>query len=319
MLVLVRLTLKVAILLSAYNGAGFLKVQLDSLLAQSYTNIEIFVRDDGSVDDTIQILCGYKVNVVPASKNLGAIKSFATLLDYSVSSSDAEYFMFCDQDDVWFSKKVEVTLARMLKMDAAYGDVPLLVHTDLEVVDEDLNLIAESMWEYEYILPNKNTLSRLLIQNTITGCTMMVNRKLAEKCVSIPDGAIMHDWWMGLVASYFGKISYIDEVTIKYRQHGGNAIGAKKFKFGVVLYFLSLCKSLIFRRNACLDHLGVNLQQAKAFLETFHGELDDKTRDMLNDFVGLNSQGFLKRRVTLLKYGLLRQGIVRNAGLFVRV
>ena len=319
MLVLVRLTLKVAILLSAYNGAGFLKVQLDSLLAQSYTNIEIFVRDDGSVDDTIQILCGYEVNVVQASKNLGAKKSFATLLDYSVSNSDADYFMFCDQDDVWFSKKVEVTLAHMLKMGAAYGDVPLLVHTDLEVVDEDLNLIAASMWEYEYILPNKNTLSRLLIQNTITGCTMMVNRKLAEKCVSIPDGAIMHDWWMGLVASYFGKISYIDEVTIKYRQHRGNAIGAKKFKFSVVLYFLSLCKSLIFRRNACLDHLDVNLQQAKAFLDAFHGELDDKTRGMLNDFVGLNSQGFLKRRVTLLRYGLFRQGIVRNAGLFVRI
>lgn len=311
--------MKVAILLSAYNGAGFLKVQLDSLLAQSYTNIEIFVRDDGSVDDTIQILCGYEVNVVQASKNLGAKKSFATLLDYSVSNSDADYFMFCDQDDVWFSKKVEVTLAHMLKMGAAYGDVPLLVHTDLEVVDEDLNLIAASMWEYEYILPNKNTLSRLLIQNTITGCTMMVNRKLAEKCVSIPDGAIMHDWWMGLVASYFGKISYIDEVTIKYRQHRGNAIGAKKFKFSVVLYFLSLCKSLIFRRNACLDHLDVNLQQAKAFLDAFHGELDDKTRGMLNDFVGLNSQGFLKRRVTLLRYGLFRQGIVRNAGLFVRV
>ncbi|MFD3302222.1 glycosyltransferase [Aquipseudomonas alcaligenes] len=146
---------KVAVLLSTYNGSKFLRAQLESLCNQSHAPIEIFVRDDGSVDDTLNILESACLHVLPGTQNLGATKSFSVLLDYAVSNSDADYFMFCDQDDIWFGDKVEITLAQLLTMEAAHGVIPLLVHTDLEVVDEALNRISHSMWDYEYILPQK--------------------------------------------------------------------------------------------------------------------------------------------------------------------
>lgn len=310
---------KVAVLLSTYNGSKFLRAQLESLCNQSHAAIEIFVRDDGSVDDTLNILESACLHVLPDTQNLGATKSFSILLDYAVSNSDADYFMFCDQDDIWLSDKVAITLAQLLTMEAAHGDIPLLVHTDLEVVDEALNIISHSMWDYEYILPQKNTLSRLLIQNTVTGCTMMINRKLAEKCISIPSKAIMHDWWIALVASYFGKIGYVERVTIKYRQHAKNTVGVKRFDISAVAHLLSLLKNLIFRDNTCLSHLAVNLRQARAFLEVFENDLDNEARTMLVEFLNLGKKNYLQRRVTLLKYNLLKQGFIRSAGLLVRI
>lgn len=311
--------MSIAILFSTYNGANFLAQQLDSLFAQSHASFEVFVRDDGSQDDTLEILRNCDVKLLPSTINLGSKDSFATLLNYAKTDSGAEYFMFCDQDDVWFAEKIEKTLAKMRSMEKLYGDIPLLVHTDLEVVDEDLNTIASSMWKYEYILPEKNSINRLLIQNTVTGCTVMINRALAKKCLSIPDGAIMHDWWIALVASQFGRIGYLAEPTIKYRQHGHNSIGAKSFKVNPVRDFLGLIKSLIFRDRSYLSHLQVNVEQAKSFLSVFEDELDDKTKRLLNDFISLNEQSFWKRRLTLLKHKLLKQGWLRNIALFVRI
>ncbi len=117
---------------------------------------------------------------------------------------------------------------------------------------------------YQHIDIKKNKLNNLLIQNTITGCTIMMNRKLAELCLPIPTEAIMHDWWLGLVATEFGKIAYLDEATIKYRQHGENSVGAKKFNFKYVLNNFS-------KNNILMD----NISQAKVFLEMYRVNLDE--------------------------------------------
>ncbi|HEY9016775.1 glycosyltransferase family 2 protein [Thiomicrospira sp.] len=311
--------MSIAILLSTYNGADFITQQLDSLFEQSHASFEVFVRDDGSQDGTLEVLKGYDVKLLPSDVNLGSRESFAALLNYAVSNSDADYFMFCDQDDVWYANKVEKTLAKMKQMEAQYGDVPLLVHTDLEVVDELLNTIAPSMWQYEHTLPEKNAFSRLLIQNTVTGCTVMINRALAEKCLTIPNGAIMHDWWLGLVASQFGKIGFITEPTIKYRQHGKNTIGAKGFKVNPLHMVLGLIYSLVFRDQDYLKHLQVNIDQARSFLDVFVDEIDDKNKALITDFITLEQKSFFQRRVVIYKHRLLKQGFLRNVALFVKV
>lgn len=311
--------MNIAVLLSTYNGSAFLSQQLDSLFCQSYNGFDVFVRDDGSVDNSLSILNGYPLHLLSSARNLGARSSFAALLVYAVENSNADYFMFCDQDDVWYKDKIEKSLKKIQAMEDQYGCIPLLVHTDLEVVDCSLATVAASMWRYERILPEKNSLSRLLIQNTITGCTVIINRKLAEKCLAIPEQAIMHDWWLGLVASCFGEIGFINEATIKYRQHGRNAIGAKQFKFSFVVHLLGLFKALIFRRGSCLDGLSINIRQAESFLDVFEGELDLETKNMLADFVALSKRGFLQRRLILLKHNLLRQGFIRNMNLLLRV
>lgn len=310
---------KIAVLLSTYNGEKYIKEQLASLYGQNYKNFEIIARDDKSSDTTVEILKRYNLTLLEAEHNLGAKQSFAELLKYATSNSDAEYFMFCDQDDVWKNNKIEKTLIKMQELEQEFGDVALLVHTDLEVVDENLNLLCESMWSYEYILPQYNSLSRLIIQNTITGCTIMINKELAKKCLNIPNGAIMHDWWMGLLASYFGKIGYIQESTLQYRQHSSNTIGAQGFKLNVTRHILSLLKSLIFRDKTYLSKMQINREQAKAFLEMFDKELDDKTRKMLEEFVSLDQKTWWQKRRVLWKYKLLKQGFIRNLGMFLKL
>ena len=253
--------IRVSILLSAYNGSKYIKEQLDSIFNQTYKNIEIIVRDDGSSDNTIEILKSYNIKPIDTKINLGAMGSFEDLLKYALQNSNSDYFMFCDQDDVWDTKKVEKTLAKMEEMEKEFGNIPLLVHTDLEVVDEKLNTINSSFMNFQKINPGINKFHNLLIQNTITGCTVMINRKLAQKSLPIPNGVIMHDWWIGLVASQFGKIGYVDESTIKYRQHTSNTIGAKGFDTTFVLKSISKKVSL-----------GGNISQANAFLKKFRNE-----------------------------------------------
>ncbi|PWE19061.1 glycosyltransferase family 2 protein [Aliarcobacter skirrowii] len=299
---------KITILLSTYNGKKYIKEQLDSIFNQTYKNIEIIVRDDGSSDNTIEILKSYNIEPIDTKINLGAMGSFEELLKYAVQNSNSDYFMFCDQDDVWEIDKVEKTLAKMQEMKQQFGDIPLLVHTNLEVVDESLNTINDSFMNFQKIDPKKNNFHNLLIQNTITGCTVMINRKLAQMCLPIPDGAIMHDWWIGLLASQFGKIGYIDEATIKYRQHTSNTIGAKGFDVSFVLKSISKKVSL-----------GGNISQAKAFLEKYKDELDVETIKMLEDFTTLEQKSWWQKRVVMWKYKLLKQGLIRNAGLFFKI
>ena len=311
---------KIIVLLSTYNGEKYLKEQLNSLFSQTYKDFEIIARDDVSSDKTLEILKSYDVKIIESTQNLGAKKSFSTLLEYALQNSDSEYFMFCDQDDVWNHNKIEKTLAKMKELEAFYGnEKPLLIHTDLEVVDENLGTISNSMWEYEYILPKCNSFNRLLIQNTVTGCTMMINRKLALKSLDIPKEAIMHDWWIGLVASYFGKIGYINASTIKYRQHGNNTIGAKGHKINILRHTLGLLLSLIKRNSEYITHMQINIFQAEGFLKIFELELDENTKKLLIDFSKIEQKSFLKRRNILIKYKLLKQGFIRNMGFFFKI
>ncbi len=305
---------KITILLSTYNGEEYLKEQLDSLFIQTYKNIEIIVRDDASSDKTLEILKYYDIKLLSSDVNLGIKKSFETLLRYACENSDAEYFMFCDQDDVWNNDKIEKTLEEMQELEKLYGNnIPLLVHTDLEVVDENLKIISSSMWKYEYILPQYNTFNRLLIQNTITGCTMMINKELAKKSLDIPEEAIMHDWWIGLIASCFGKISYLEESTIKYRQHGKNTIGTEGKKNKIIRKALGLLN----KKNEYINHIDINISQAKGFLKLFNSKLDINKINLLESFSTIKKKTFFERKRIIIKHNLFKQGIFRNIGLII--
>ena len=299
---------KIIILLSNYNGEKYLRAQLGSLFSQSYKNFIVIARDDGSSDKTLEILKSYDIELLPSNKNLGVKSSFETLLKYAFENSDADYFMFRDQDDVWNQDKVELTLQKMYEMEKLYKNTPILVHTDLEVVDENLHTINPSFMKLQNLHEKKNRLNNLLIQNTITGCTVMINRDLAKLCLPMSSNAIVHDWWVGLVASYFGKIGYLSQSTIKYRQHTQNSIGAKGFDIGFIL------KN--FQKKQTLDK---NISQAKDFLEIFNDKLDKDTKFMLEDFVNLQNKSFFQKRKILLKYNLLKHGFIRNIGLFIKI
>lgn len=233
---------KIAVLLSTYNGEKFLGEQLESLLTQSHENFILVVRDDGSRDKTVSILESYardhseRIFLLPNDgENKGASGGFAFLVDYVLNNKESlgltsAYMMFCDQDDTWFPEKIEKLLALMLATEADNDSaLPILVHSDLEVVSEQNTVIAKSLIRYQGLEIDRNSFPNLVISNLVTGCTALINESLAEKALPIPENAIMHDWWLALVATAFGKLVYLNAPLVHYRQHGNNTIGAKEF------------------------------------------------------------------------------------------
>ena len=228
-----------AILMSTYNGERFLREQLDSILGQTETNWQLLVRDDGSGDGTLAILKEY-VNahsdrialLEDGKRNLGAKASFEQLM---LHAPEAEYYMFADQDDVWLPNKVADTKAAMQALESRQGkDKPLVVHTDLRVVDEDLGEMHPSFWRYSNIRPEilDSNVHYLGICNAVTGCAMLFNRTAKEVSLPFADYAFMHDQWIAAkVMCAGGVVKPIDEATILYRQHRKNTVGAVSYRF----------------------------------------------------------------------------------------
>lgn len=220
------------ILLATYNGQAYLKEQIDSILAQSNTDWRLLIRDDGSDDDTTSIIKSYlakypdRIKLIEnKGRHLGASLNFNSLLE----TSTAEYIMFSDQDDVWLPTKIELTLNLMKTTERAYPDKPVLVHTDLRVVDSRLKTIAKSMWQCQGIFPeNGNNVNKVMLQNIATGCTIMINKKAKTISLPIPAEAVMHDWWIAINVAKYGKIVYLPDQLVLYRQHRNNVVGTKK-------------------------------------------------------------------------------------------
>jgi len=222
--------LKTDILLSTFNGASFLDDLIRSLYGQTYTDWHLLVRDDGSSDRTPELLKSYYDNdkdritlLEGEKKQLGPKKSF----EYLLQQSEADYILFCDQDDVWLPHKIETTLAKMQELESHYPGAPALVFTDLTVVDKMLREIHSSFWEYMKTDPaNILNIYRLLVNNPVVGCTVMINKKVKELVLPFPEEAVMHDWWVALKISQKGVADYIDRPTVLYRLHASNNVGA---------------------------------------------------------------------------------------------
>ncbi|MDB0051364.1 glycosyltransferase family 2 protein [Gammaproteobacteria bacterium] len=306
---------KIAVLLSTYNGENFLGEQLDSLLAQSHKNFILIVRDDGSRDRTVSILESYagdhpeRIHLISRDGvNMGASASFAFLADYVLKSKEllglkSIYMMFCDQDDTWFPEKIEKLLAAMLATEADNGStLPIIVHSDLEVVSEQNMVIAKSLISYQGLEIERNSFPNLVISNLVTGCTALINEPLAEKALPIPEKAIMHDWWLALVATAFGKLVYLDTPLVHYRQHGNNTIGAKEFtKVSVVS--MSLWSRILARKPN--EHLIEVSIQAAEFNRRYGSQLSGRERLSLRLCIGMG-----------IKIGIVQRLIYRLARRF---
>lgn len=224
--------MKVNILLASYNGEKYLAEQIRSIQNQTFSNWQLLIRDDGSSDSTRQIIASFvqedqRIHFLnpESTENIGVINSFYSLL----KSDKADYYFFSDQDDVWLPDKIELTLSAAQKED---NNQPLMVYTDLKVVDDKLAILHESMIKTQSHHANTQ-LKEELTENTVTGGTSMINHALAEKWTKTTN-LLMHDWYLALLATSFGKLVYIDVPTELYRQHANNVLGArtwtKRFK-----------------------------------------------------------------------------------------
>lgn len=221
----------IAILLSTYNGELYLKDQVESIIKQNYRNWNLYIRDDGSKDSTVDIIKYFvqtysNIHFVEDNQNKGAALSFLYLLEVV----EADYYMFCDQDDIWLHNKIDSVL-QILKNNENKN--PFLVFSDAKVVDQNLNIISNSFWKYNKTPPSLIVKNPYYISvfNCAPGCTMIFNKELKKKLYDYDDNIIMHDWYIMIKALQNGIVKYSEEPLILYRQHQNNTLGADEISY----------------------------------------------------------------------------------------
>lgn len=307
---------KVEIILATFNSETFIEEQIDSILAQTYQNWHLTIQDGGSCDGTENILNKIekkyrnKITFIPNNGGrLTAKENFSTLL----SKVDAPFYMFCDQDDVWFEDKIEKTLDYYFLKNASGVKQPSLIFTDSIVTDEKLTPLCSSFLKLEKLNPEKLALKNLLLQNVAPGNTMLFNRELKELALPIPAQAVMHDHWLMLVCSIFGMIHFMNAPTLYYRQHQKNVVGATRVSA------ISALRKLSKDPHKFTLSLEKNFEQAKALYEIYGSSLPFEAEEIVKFFINIRSQGYLKRRISLLEKGFFKHGLLRNLGLLLLI
>lgn len=220
----------IAILLATYNGKQYLCEQIESLLRQTSKDWTLYIHDDGSTDGTSELLHDYALRyqnivVLDYESQHGAKDNFLSLLQ----RVDAEYYMFCDQDDVWIPEKVALSINEIKLQEKAYANTPLIVYTDLHVADAQLNITHPSFWKEICLHPEFVTsFDEIAASTAATGCAMILNSRAKAVTIIPAPKATMHDAWItACVLSKGGRICPLHRQTVYYRQHGDNCVGAE--------------------------------------------------------------------------------------------
>ena len=320
----------IEILLATYNGERFLPEQIESITSQSFKDYYILASDDNSSDCTFEILRSYesvlgeKIKVVQSNTH-SAKENFYNLLDMA----DAEYIALCDQDDFWESDKLEKSLKAIQRLEKRYGkEMPILVHSDLEIVDENLNSQNKKMSEltgineaikyakkeskYLYTISTEKSFSRYLVENNITGNTVIINKALLD-IYKRPKVSFMHDWWLGLIALTFGKVGFLNECLVKYRQHESNELGAKN-----PLELRNIKKR---NKQKIRENYDCMFAQVEEFLRLYKDELGKSrsadtyfARKYLNAFANMKSKNRVSKIRDILKYSFFKSSKILTIG-----
>lgn len=230
----------IAILMGTYNGERYIREQLDSLLRQTCRQWTLYIHDDGSTDATNSIIEEYaakdsRIQILKYPSQKGAMNNFFSMLE----KVEADYYMFCDQDDVWKDEKVAMSLQQLVQTERQHPGLPVIVYTDLHVTDEHLTITYNSFWQEICLHPEFITnFDEVAACTAVTGCAMLFNPKAKEAALRFPKTyATMHDAWITVCTLQAGgKIVPIPQQMVFYRQHGNNQIGADDLNHITLMY-----------------------------------------------------------------------------------
>ena len=259
---------KVAVVMSTYNGAKYVKEQINSILNQTYKNIEIVIRDDGSSDNTVKIIESYQKKYsnikLITGKNLGFIKSFFELLRIV----EADYYSYADQDDVWMPNKIELAVEELNKLD---DSKPNLSFGNSDYYDQNMNLIGEGEKNRKYSF-------RMALFACVTqGMTMTINKTTRDLIVkNPPKTCFFHDWWTYLICVGMGNVAYTDVTTVKYRRMKTNATVEGQGYFRLFVWRI--------KHHLINDGIKDIKRQMINYKNTYYNELSDENKKEIDLF-----------------------------------
>ncbi|MEH6587162.1 MAG: glycosyltransferase family 2 protein [Halioglobus sp.] len=299
-----------AVFLSTFNGSRFLSEQLNSIIEQSFTGWQLYIRDDGSSDETLEIIGRFtelddrihNLSSIPTAR-LGPKNSFAKLLSYGYAQGIENYFL-CDQDDVWHPDKMAKQLDSLMKIQG-----PGLVSCKVQLTDENMQYSGKKPAFEIGGAESQLNISGLLSRNCIPGCTMAFNRQLVELAMPIPEVCVMHDWWIALAAVSAGELNYIGAPLVYYRQHAENVVGGRS----IVRIIFDVGSWLAVLRKGG-EELSASIKQAELLADRLEsrGRSNESCISVLREYSSLFD---LKRRDRL---GLVRELGLRESSLLLR-
>ncbi|MBK2025264.1 glycosyltransferase family 2 protein [Francisella philomiragia] len=218
----------ISVCIATYNGEKYIKKQLDSILVQLGSNDEVIISDDGSTDNTLQIVKSINNPMVKIFN--GPRKGYVKNFEFALSKASGEYIFLCDQDDIWKKNKIQTTLPY-------FNDYDLIV-SDANIIDSNSHVINNSFYK---VNGSRKGLLKNIVKNSYLGCTMAFNRKVLNMSIPFPKDIPTHDWWIGMLAEINGKTIFINDKLVSYRRHDNNTSHAG----GKSTY--SLIRKIIFR------------------------------------------------------------------------
>ena len=306
------------VLLATYNGEHFLAQQLDSVLAQTFQDFSILVRDDGSKDATLKILKSYqkkhpkKIKIIEDDLgNIGVTQNFNTLMQHST----AKYMCFCDQDDNWFNNKLDVSLHEIKKLEIGNTEIPCLIYSDMQVINEQNEIVHKSLWKIHKTFAKYFTFNRLLVYNIPFGCTMMINQSLAKLACPIGKHAIYHDHWLALIIAAFGKFKAINQPLMFLRNHANNT--SYRIKLSFTKRMLKKIKNAV-TKTQHKYWLNLRIEQAKDFKNCYQEKLNKKDLHTLDEFISIEKHSGFGRKFAYVKNGFFKPDFLQTLKMILK-
>lgn len=239
----------IAILLAAYNAQDFIADQLDSIISQTNTEWTLYIRNDGSKDETQGIIDRYNlaypdkiIQIDKGGENLGCRNNFFKL--FEVVESD--YYMFCDADDVWLPQKVQVLYDAMRELEVDYPTLPLQAFSDVIICDAQMNVIEDSHWRSTGINPEYFlSYNYMAVCCNAGGACSIYNKAVKNMIFPLKNDFLIYDFWIAINVAKYGKFKVVHQALLKYRQHGNQIYGVSYGRFNSVGYKLKNIKKLI--------------------------------------------------------------------------
>lgn len=292
----------VSIALATYNGEKFIAEQLDSLINQTYQELEIIICDDGSTDKTVEIIQNYqqkdsRICLFQNETNLGVLKNF----EKAISLSSGDYIALSDQDDIWETNKIEFMLNTI-------GDYLLTYHDDI-LIDAENNILFESFWQKNGIIDHLKNPQKLYINYYITGHSLFFKKSLKNNILPIPDNFYLFDLWPILIALKTGKVKQVNKTLVRWRQHTENTSGNKAIERNLF--------QKIFRPIDWDTFISWNTNRILRLQILLNHELFSDDRDFLKKLINYYS---LENRLKALLFALVNiNSIVQEKGVLRKI
>ena len=274
--------MSISIAMATYNGAKYIREQIDSIQNQTIQEFELVVCDDNSIDDTYLILKDYEVRdnrikVFKNETNVGFKKNFERVIELC----QGDYIALCDQDDIWLPDHLEVLIKAIDDKSQLACGKPIFVNELNEELPKKFNYFM-----MDYIPENNEDLARhfFLCRGMLQGASMLIKRSFFKKALPIPKGASYHDTWFTALACFSGGVKYVDKPVMRYRRYG-NAVTSMSRKLSPARLFIGS----VLVNHSVIDRL--------VFIKTIKERVDylsPNQMELLNTFEKL-----LKRRTSL--------------------